>query len=147
MWGGKNKIKYCTDCILLGSHQSYPHSHPLHHTSRPGVYKECCCTGSHLKGSGVELRKQKNEEEITFKSVINLLLCENVDLLNTSTVAVLLIAAIDAVNVGVTAPAERNAVSALAWKLGGVTLQITAMLKMNKHSNKESGFIVWKSIT
>lgn len=82
VWGGKNSIKYCTDCIHLGSHQSYPRSHPLHRTSRPGVYTECCCTGSHLKGSGVELRKQKDEEKITFltvKLVINLLLFETVD--------------------------------------------------------------------
>lgn len=49
----------------------------------------------------------------------------------TSTVAVLLITAIDAVNVGIASPADRNTVSTLALELVAVALQITAVLKMN----------------
>ncbi len=54
----------------------------------------------------------------------------------TSTATVLLIAAVHAVRVGITAPANGDAVSILTLELVVVTLQITAMLK--KHHSPQA---------
>lgn len=59
----------------------------------------------------------------------------------TSTVAVLLITAIDAVNVGITSPADRNTVSTLALELVAVALQITAVLKMTKTRSESQDLV------
>lgn len=41
---------------LLDSHLSCRRSRPPHHTSSPGAYKECCCTGTHPGGSVYPLK-------------------------------------------------------------------------------------------
>lgn len=55
----------------------------------------------------------------------------------TTTVAVFLIAAINAVNIRITAPADGNAVAIFALELINVALHITAILK---HKQGVAGF-------
>ncbi len=60
-------IQLCASsyCIPQGSHQSYLHSHPPHHTSRTAAYTECYYTGTHHRGSAVPLKgSKKNTSEI-----------------------------------------------------------------------------------
>lgn len=48
---------------LLDSHLSCHRSHPRHHTSSPGVYKVCCCTGTHPGGSVYPLKHDGETRE------------------------------------------------------------------------------------
>lgn len=50
-------------CIPQGSHQSYLHSHPPHHTSRTAAYTECYYTGTHHGGSAVPLKESNNNKK------------------------------------------------------------------------------------
>lgn len=52
----------CSYCTPQGSHLSYRHSHPPHHTSRTVVCTECYYTGTHPGGSAVPLREKIAEE-------------------------------------------------------------------------------------
>lgn len=59
----RQKIQPCnrqvcshTHCTLRGSHQNCRHSRLHHRTSRPEVYIKCCCTGTRLEDSDVQLQ-------------------------------------------------------------------------------------------
>lgn len=117
---------------LLDFHPSCPHSHPRHHTSSPGVYKECCCTGTHPGGSVYPLKQdsEMGKEELIRHNLLNTSTSSSITcfVFLTAAVTFLLIAAIHAVSISVTAPADGDAMAIFALELIAVTLHITAIL-------------------
>lgn len=61
-WRPKHKNPHRT---LLDSHPSCRRSRPHHHTSSPGAYKECCCTGIRPGGSVYPLTPERNTGKVT----------------------------------------------------------------------------------
>lgn len=61
-WRPKHKNPHRTP---LDSHPSCRRSRPRHHTSSPGAYKECCCTGTRPGGSVYPLTPERNTGKVT----------------------------------------------------------------------------------